>query len=133
MGLRFQPKVGSVLMCNFNGFVVPEIVKIRPVVVIARNRQNRQLVTVVPISTTEPTPIRNYHYELFDNPIPGNEHRRCWVKCDMVVTVSTDRLDRIKTKCWDGRNYIVPVLSDAEMSEIRCGLLHGIGFSYLVK
>ncbi|HIB6731468.1 TPA: type II toxin-antitoxin system PemK/MazF family toxin [Escherichia coli] len=51
MVLKYQPSVRSVLMCDFRGMVVPEIVKVRPVVVVSRNRHNNQLVTVVPIST----------------------------------------------------------------------------------
>ncbi|WP_367003019.1 type II toxin-antitoxin system PemK/MazF family toxin [Escherichia coli] len=58
MVLKYQPSVRSVLMCDFRGMVVPEIVKVRPVVVVSRNRHNNQLVTVVPISTTEPLPRR---------------------------------------------------------------------------
>jgi PemK-like protein. len=40
-------------MCDFRGLVVPEIVKIRPVIIVARNRYNNQLVTVVPQIATE--------------------------------------------------------------------------------
>ena len=54
MALAFQPRPGTVVMCDFAGYVLPEMVKVRPVVVIARNRKNRQLVTVVPLSTTAP-------------------------------------------------------------------------------
>ena len=41
MALAFQPRPGTVVMCDFSGYVVPEMVKVRPVVVIARNRKNR--------------------------------------------------------------------------------------------
>ncbi|MDC9606373.1 type II toxin-antitoxin system PemK/MazF family toxin [Xenorhabdus griffiniae] len=133
MGLKYQPKVGSVLMCDFKGLIVPEIVKIRPVVVIARHRRNNKLVTVVPVSTTEPMPVFDYHYELSENPIPENEQIRCWVKCDMIMTVSTERLDRIKVRTWQGRNYIDPRLSNDEMGQIKNAVLHGIGMSHLVK
>ena len=50
MGLRFQPKPGMVLICDFRGFEPPEMVKRRPVVVIASNPDRDQLVTVVPLS-----------------------------------------------------------------------------------
>ena len=56
--ITFHPKPGHVLICDFNtGFRPPEMVKKRPVVVISESRQ--QLVTVVPLSTTEPNPIEN--------------------------------------------------------------------------
>ncbi|CDM89084.1 type II toxin-antitoxin system PemK/MazF family toxin [Xenorhabdus bovienii] len=133
MGLKYQPRVGSVLMCDFKGLIVPEIVKIRPVIVIARHRQNNKLVTVIPISTTEPRPVFDHHHELRGNPIPDNEHIRCWAKCDMIMAVSTERLDKIKIRTRKGRDYISPQLSDAEMISIRNSVLCGIGMSHLVK
>lgn len=132
MGLKFQPSVRSVLMCDFRGLVVPEIVKIRPVIVVARNRYNNQLVTVVPVSTTAPALARDCHHELTVNPIPGNEHISSWVKCDMVMTVSLARLDRIKTKTWEGRSYVVPQITAEEFECVKRAILHGIGMSYLV-
>ena len=133
MVLKYQPSVRSVLMCDFRGMVVPEIVKVRPVVVVSRKRHNNQLVTVVPISTTEPLPRRDCHHELSENPIPGNEHITCWVKCDMLMTVSLSRLDRIKTRTWEGRNYIVPMIAEDEFENIKRAVLHGIGMAYLYR
>lgn len=40
MPLKFQPRERSVIMCDFRGYEEPEMVKKRPVVVIARNRHN---------------------------------------------------------------------------------------------
>ncbi|MDP1129370.1 type II toxin-antitoxin system PemK/MazF family toxin [Klebsiella pneumoniae] len=133
MGLKFQPAVRSVLMCDFAGMVVPEIVKKRPIVVVARNRHHNQLGTVVPISTTAPIQIRDCHHELSVNPIPGNEHIACWVKCDMVMTVSLARLDRIKIRTLEGRSYIVPQISTQEFELIRNGILHGMGMPHLIR
>ncbi|HBM2887645.1 TPA: type II toxin-antitoxin system PemK/MazF family toxin [Klebsiella oxytoca] len=132
MGLKFQPSVRSVLMCDFRGLVVPEIVKIRPVIVVARNRYNNQLVTVVPVSTTAPALARECHHELMVNPMPGNEHISSWVKCDMLMTVSLSRLDRIKTKTWEGRSYVVPQITVEEFECVKRAILHGIGMSYLL-
>lgn len=133
MGLKFQPSARSVLMCDFRGMVVPEIVKIRPVIVIAKNRYNNQLVIVVPVSTTAPTLMRECHHKLMVNPIPGNEHIPCWVKCDMVMTVSLSRLDRIKTKTREGRCYVVPHITVEEFECVRRALLHSIGMSNLLR
>lgn len=96
MALAFQPKVGSVLMCDFVGFIEPEMVKKRPVVVIARNRKNKQLVTIVPLSTTAPDILEIHHYKLPFNPVPMQHGVPCWAKCDMISTVSIERLDRLK-------------------------------------
>jgi uncharacterized protein YifN (PemK superfamily) len=133
MALAYQPSVQSVLMCDFKGMVEPEMVKIRPVVVISRNRHNRKLVTIVPISSTAPLSLKECHYELPDNPMPGNAHVRSWAKCDMVTTVSIARLDRVKVRTAQGRNYIVPVLSDADFERIRQAVLHGIGMGHLAQ
>ena len=133
MGLKFQPQVRSVLMCDFRGLIVPEIVKIRPVIVVARNRYNNQLVTVVPISTTAPTFVRECHHNLSENPLPGNEHISCWAKCDMVMTVSLARLDRIKTRSWEGRSYVVPQITEEEFERVKRAILHGMGMSYLLR
>lgn len=133
MGMKYQPPVKSVLMCNFRNMVAPEMVKIRPVVVIARNRHNSKLVTIVPISSTEPVPFRNCHYEIPVNPIPDNAHIRSWAKCDMVTTVSTERLDRIKTRTAQGRRYIVQLLNNEDFDAIKKAVLHGIGMGHLVR
>lgn len=52
MPLLYQPKEGSVLMCDFRGYEVPEIIKVRAGIVIRKHRTNKLLVTVVPLSTT---------------------------------------------------------------------------------
>lgn len=122
MALAFQPKVGGVLMCDFDGFVEPEIVKKRPVVVIARNRANSKLVTVVPLSTTEPDVMEAHHYELPKNPVPAYKTRKCWAKCDLLATVSIDRLDRLK----DGWNRVVPEVTAADLKAIRLCVVNAL-------
>jgi len=122
--LRFQPRPRAVVMCNFSGFVVPEMVKIRPVVVLAKNRENHKLVTVIPLSTTEPHKIESHHHELSVNPLPDNPHVSCWAKCDMVYTVSIDRLDRYRL---GANHYVVPEISIEDFTEIRCGVVSALG------
>ena len=97
MAIDFHPKAGMVLMCDFAGFRVPEIVKVRPVVIISPNHIVRPgLVTVVPLSTSEPDPIKPYHYHLRGAPVPGSAATNVWAKCDMVCSVCVGRLDRIR-------------------------------------
>jgi len=63
--IQFFPKAGMVLMCDFDGYQVPEIVKTRPVVVVSPNHLIRPgLVSVVPLSLTPPDPVQPYHYQL---------------------------------------------------------------------
>ncbi|WP_350029107.1 type II toxin-antitoxin system PemK/MazF family toxin, partial [Caballeronia sp. GAFFF1] len=61
------------LMCDFSrGFVPPEMVKKRAVVVISRSETHgRRLCTVVPLSTTAPAPALAWHVLLTQNPLPG--------------------------------------------------------------
>lgn len=122
MALTFQPKVGSVLMCDFDGFVEPEMVKKRPVVVIARNRSNSKLVTVVPLSCTPPTQMESHHYQLPRNPVPAHKGKTCWAKCDMLATVAIARMDRLK-KGWE---RVTPEVSAADLEAIRLGVVNAL-------
>jgi mRNA interferase MazF len=114
MAINFHPKAGMVLMCDFKGCIEPEINKLRPVVVISPSNMTRPgLCTVVPLSTTAPDPVENYHYKLISNPLGGPE---CWAKCDLVTTVAIVRLDRVKL----GRGkYITANISMDQVREIR--------------
>lgn len=108
MALKFQPKAGDVVICNFKGLIEPEMIKIRPVIVISKHPHHPKLVTIIPLSTTEPKPLRDYHYAMPSNPLPDKQIQ-CWAKCDMIYTVSIERLDRYKTKDLTGKRiYVVP-------------------------
>ena len=99
----FRPKRGHVLMCDFTFLEVPEMVKWRPVVVVSpRLARDPRLVTVVPVSTRESR--LPYHPRLAAESLPPPFCRTpAWAKCDMLYTVSTARLDRIRDKQPDGR------------------------------
>ncbi len=96
MALAFQPKPGTVLICDFRGFERPEIVKRRPVVVIAASRDNACLVTVVPLSQSRPWRPQAWHYRLAGALHPLDAGTAIWAKCDLLSTVSTARLDLIR-------------------------------------
>ena len=105
-----------VLMCDFTGFIVPEMVKTRPVVIISPNHMNRPgLFTVVPISTTAPRKAEFYHFKFASNPMPGRIGES-WAKCDMVVSVARQRLDRIKVS---RGKFDVGWVSVPDLGEIR--------------
>ena len=58
MAIKFYPRQGTLLMCDFNtGFRVPEMVKVRPVVVVSRTRG--QVATVVPLFDYQTESDRN--------------------------------------------------------------------------
>lgn len=111
-------------MCDFAGYVLPEMVKVRPVVVIARNRRNRRLVTVVPLSTTAPDAPDAHHPALSANPLPGRERIACLAKCDMVATVSLARLDRFRT---ERRLYVTPLLPAPDFQAIKRAVASALG------
>lgn len=135
MPITFYPDHGSILMCDFNsGFNPPEVVKRRPVVVVSPRRNNFQVCTVVPLSRTAPNPIEDHHHRLDPASLPRSlRGRDSWAKCDMLMTVSLSRLDRIL----DGkgpqgaRKYIVGKLTPADFKAVRIGILYAIGLNSL--
>lgn len=72
------------------------MVKPRPVVVLST--VTSRLFTVVPLSTTRPDKVKSFHHELvWETPLPGWEGcYSCWVKGDMIYTVSQVRLKFLK-------------------------------------
>lgn len=92
--IRFQPAPGTILNCDFTGFVPPEMVKPRQVVVLWKHKSNAKLVYIVPLSTTEPMDAAlAVRLPKLPIPRPGQDPATpVWVKCDMVYTLSTDRL-----------------------------------------
>ncbi len=130
MPLRFHPRVGSILICDYStGFVAPEMVKRRRVVVISRLRQRADLYTVVPLSTTAPVPVEPYHHRLSPGAYPGlPSSQDVWAKCDMLATVALSRLDRVKI---GKRQYTVPEISPDDLAAIRRGVLHALNLGHL--
>ena len=126
MTLLYQPKEGSVLICDFRGYEVPEIIKIRPVIVIRRHRTNKLLVTVVPLSTTAPQTVLAHHLQLESHLQGANPV--CWAKCDIVATVSLGRLDRIKSKDRHGkRTYKIDELSSEQFLAVKAAVRGALG------
>jgi uncharacterized protein YifN (PemK superfamily) len=97
--LKFQPKVGSVVYCDYVGFIEPEMIKKRPVIVISKHKHHPKLLSVVPISTVMPEKIFDYHVEMDEQfctlYLSGD---KCWVKCDMFNVVSLERLNLVRDK-----------------------------------
>ena len=132
MPLIYQPRLGAVLRCDFTsmGWMKPEMVKHRDVVVIARNKKNPKLVTVVPLSTTAPTTIEAYHPQLSNNPQPdGDPNIAVWAKCDMVYTVSIDRLDLYYKQTRRGRETVTRVLPAGDLKAVKDGVAAALGLA----
>jgi len=132
MPLRYHPKPGTFLICDYSGHVVPEMVKKRPVVVISpRFRRREGLCTVVPLSCTPPDPVMPYHVPLdLERPLGGRWcETRLWAKCDMVTVASFNRLDLIRIgKTSEGRRiYNRDALGDEQLRKVREAVARSIG------
>lgn len=139
MALSYYPSAGEIVLCRYDDVVVdPEMRKARPAVVIGpRLRSRGRLVAVVPLSTTEPDAIQAFHCRIelaqplpapFDSPV-------MWAKCDMVSSVSLDRLDRFKEayRRGGGRQWRTGRVTVDQIRSIRIALLHGLGFATLTN
>ena len=112
------------LICNFSGAVAPEIGKRRPVVVITpRHITRSRLVTVVPLSTTPPDPVREYHYKLGRVLYLDRSHES-WAKCDLVMSVSLDRLSRIRASAG---HYTAGSVHEEDLRRIRIAAARSFG------
>lgn len=134
MGLKFSPKLGQIIICDYStGFREPEMVKKRLAVVVSPRLPNRDgLCTVVPLSTSPSRTGIRYQCRIelpFPAPMPY-EGAIKWAKCDLIATLSYHRMslpytarDHVTGK----RNYIQMVLPADEMSRIRHAILNALG------
>jgi uncharacterized protein YifN (PemK superfamily) len=114
-----------VLICDFDGYISPEIIKKRPVVVVSPSHLRRPgLVTVIPLSTTPPNPVERYHYRLTGNPVPGSDAAEVWAKCDLIATVCIERLDRVK---FGRRQYEIGRVGPDQVRRMRLAALASLG------
>ena len=135
MGLRHHPKIGDVLMCAFPDCLrAPEMIKTRPVVVVTKALRGRaSLCTVVPLSTTRPDPVSDFHVRIDEQRLPRSlGHRETWAKCDMLYTFCLDRFDRIRCgrdRSTGRRIYETGRISVDDLAKIR----HAIGFALSLR
>jgi len=105
MALQFYPGAWRIMQCDFNtGFKPPEMTKLRPVITISKARNDgAKVCTVIPISSTRPNVVRDFHYLLPSDLLPIHiraNYPESWVKVDMIQTVTFSRL----VMYWHGRN-----------------------------
>ena len=116
------------MMCDFNGgFQPPEMVKRRPVITLSKKRHDlAPLCTVIPISSSPPNVVRDFHYQLPAEELPPNlrhQYPENWVKIDMIQTVSFNRL----TMLWNNRIagkriYVTGAIAQVHQMRISKGL-----------
>ena len=131
MALRFSPRPGTLLMCDFDtGFKPPEMTKKRPVVVISprRRRTMIKLCTVVPLSTAVPNWVEPFHHRMDPRSVPAElGTQESWAKCDMLYTVSLERLDRVPVNRAGTRVFIAPQVLHEDLDAIRLGVMNALG------
>ena len=116
------------MVCDYRtGFRAPEMVKLRPAVVISPRSRTSRLCTVVPLSTTEPSPLLPWHYEVPVASYWRPHDKRVWVKGDMVATVGFDRLSMLRQKDRQGKTiyrrlYLTPDDLQAIRACVRAAL-----------
>lgn len=117
----FHPKKRMILMCDFDrgGFLAPEMVKRRRVVVL---RVFGRIALVVPLSATEPVPLRPFHaaiaptrYQAITVPV--------WAKADTLAHVSLERLDRVNVR---GTN-LTERIRDEDFGRVLVAVAHATG------
>lgn len=138
MAINYHPEPGTILICDYHGFIEPEMIKRRAVVVLSpRLRGRHNLCTVVPLSTTEPDTMMKYHHKLcFDTPLPAPyDSEFKWVKGDMFSTVAFSRLFLpIAGKDEAGKRiYDVRVLDKADFKKVQQCVLYAIGLGLLTE
>lgn len=138
MSISYHPKVGQILMCDFSrGFKPPEMIKKRPVVVLAVPTRKQNVVTVVALSSTPPNPKENFHFFIDKKYLPKiNFFMRTsgsWCKGNMIYSVAFHRLDLIKIdKDINGKRiYFTQCLGRDAMQEIYSCVLCALNLGNL--
>src|ERR1035437_920199 len=133
MGIKFIPKPGQVLMCDFasNGFIRPEMQKVRHCVVVSpRYRRHTGCCIIVPFSTVVPDPVEPHHYKIPADKYsffrPGED---TWAKADMTSHFSFDRLDRVL----DHGRYASPSLQPEDFQGIQEAVIYALGMAHILN
>lgn len=132
MPIHFHPNIGTILICDFDSFTSPEMTKRRPAVVVSpRFRTRDQLCTVVPLSTSRPKSVCEYHCTLaFDPPMPKPfDSPEMWAKADMLYTVGFQRLSPpFAGKDDQGkRMYDIRQVTQDQLKTVQKCILYGLG------
>lgn len=128
MPINFHPRAGQILMCDFRGFEVPEMVKVRPVMVISPRLPHRgEIAAIVPLSLTAPLHSLPFNVRLSRNynPLEADD-LPVWAKCDMVMNLCLRRLEAFKV---GRRKWDTPQATGDDLAAVRAGVLAALGFA----
>jgi uncharacterized protein YifN (PemK superfamily) len=128
MSIPFVPGAGTMLQCDFfTGFQKPEMVKLRPVVVVSQRARNGRTCIVVALST-QPSreadaiaiPLATAKYNFLAE--------ASWAKCEMVYAVRLGRLMRLRDpQTGQGLDSRLTTIDAADLLLVREGVKRGIG------
>ncbi len=128
--ITFTPDAGQVLSCNFSGFQAPEMVKIRPVVVVSDRSRNRHTCIVVPISSVLPTDPKVVFVAFDIDKYAFLDKPENWAKCETVNSVRLSRLYRLRDR--NTRRTIdsrLTMIDPGDLAAIREGIRRAVGLS----
>ncbi|AZG76318.1 type II toxin-antitoxin system PemK/MazF family toxin [Methylocystis rosea] len=115
--VRYAPRAGSVVMCDFTHLSRPEMVKERRAIVISgRSSSCKDRCTVVPVSMKEYNDgkLMNHKFEAGKYPFFSKD-KDVWAICDHIYTVSLSRLWQVVVL---GRPSI-PAISEGDLCGVR--------------
>lgn len=93
--IRAAPKLGAVYWCEFpdaSHVHLPEMWKIRPVVIVSRKNVLHGKVMALPFSTSEGNAQNPFAIRISDDFSTRMEGMPSWVLCDHITTIATSRL-----------------------------------------
>ena len=134
MPFKYPQFPGTIIRCDFSAFKEPEMTKIRPAIILSPKIKDeiRTTYLVVPLSSKEPDKIHKYHIKLSLPGVllPHGLSRECWMKGDMIYSLSPKRMDLYrlgKDKNSGNRVYYTDRFSGIELQNIRKAIMHAIG------
>ena len=139
MALMYYPRDAEVLECDFKGFIIPEMVKTRPVIIIGpRLRHRGDLVTIVPLSTSPIDTPEKWQVKVTftKKPPPPFDADEAWAICDLVCSVSRQRLDRFRPprpRYGQRQKWYSAAIAKDDLEKVRHGVLCGLGMESLTN
>ena len=135
MPIKFHVRPGTVVLCDYQGFHPPEMVKRRPAIVVSPRLAHRDaLCTVVPLGRSPPRVAVDYQCQVqFEPALPEPfAYSEFWAKADMLATVSLQRLDLFRTpRDQYGKRKYQPKLTAKDFSNVQQCITKALGFDTL--
>jgi uncharacterized protein YifN (PemK superfamily) len=139
------PDRGRIIIVNFDlggSGIHPEMRKSgRPCLVVQNNKLQRgPLVTVIPLSTTEPDRAMPYHHKMDhrsfrDWPMDWDgQGTPRWAKCDYITTVSLERCtDPYRRLPHQSRKYVKVKAIRADIEAVESAVLWALGIAPTIR